>query len=260
MRVLVFGLFGLAVVTGCGANAAAPAEKAGVSADKIREREHVIATCMKQKGFAYAAQVSQPKKEPVSADYATMKEQRAKHGFGVFSAYVYPRPSAEAVPDPNQATIDKLPAGQKDAYRTTMNECRIGALRQVYGLKVTSVDDYYDQMSKAIEGIDKELNGDPKLVELAAPFAECLKAKGERVASGRPGDLSVRGSAVWGEQADKLAKNGKVSAEAARPYLVKEIRSALADLECGKDFYAAYIPLSQRLNNEARVRFGFSEQ
>ncbi|MGV9777575.1 hypothetical protein [Streptosporangium sp. NPDC003464] len=264
MRVLTRGLPGLlalAVLTGCGGNTPPAAGGGSAPVDKARERENVIATCMKQKGFSYTPSVSRPKRSDAgTGDYAAMKEARGKYGFGVFSAFVYPDPAAKQDPDPNRATIDSLPANKRQAYTKTMNECRVDALRQVNGLKVTSLDDYHEQMSKEIERIDKDLDGDPMLVELAAPFAECLRSKGERVTSARPLALGGRGLEVWYEQLEKLRKAGKVTAEAARPYLAKEIKSALADLECGKDFYAAFIPLSTRLNNEARVKFGYTEQ
>ncbi|MET8338669.1 hypothetical protein ABZV14_00755 [Streptosporangium canum] len=261
MRVLVCALLGLAVLTGCGGNTTPAADGGGATVDKARERENAIATCMKQKGFPYTSSVSRPKKADANpADYAAMKEARGKYGFGVFSAVVYPKPPETQATDPNQATIDGLSGAKRDAYLKTMNECRVAALRQVNGLKVTSVADYQDQMSTEIENIDKDLDSDPKLLELAAPFAECLKSKGERVTSAKPLALSVRGMDVWGEQADRLGKAGTVTAEAARPYLAKEITSALADLECGKDFYAAFIPLQKRLTNEARVKYGFQER
>ncbi|WP_283137386.1 hypothetical protein [Rhizohabitans arisaemae] len=261
MRVLVCGLLGLAVLTGCGGAPAPAADGGGATVDKLRERETVIATCMKQKGFSYTPSVSRPKKaEANPADYAAMKADRSKHGFGVFSAFVYPRPPEPQAPDPNRATIDGLSGAKREAYLKTMNECRVTALRQVDGLKVTSLADYQDQMSTEIENIDKVLNGDPGLLELAAPFAECLRSKGERVTSTKPIALSFRGVEIWGGQADRLGKAGTVTAAAARPYLAKEIKSALADLECGKDFYAAFIPLQTRLTNEARAKYGFQER
>ncbi|MFD8556786.1 hypothetical protein ACWDOR_41705 [Streptosporangium canum] len=261
MRVLVCALLGLAVLTGCGGNTTPAADGGGATVDKARERENAIATCMKQKGFPYTPSVSRPRKVDANpADYAAMKEARGKYGFGVFSAVVYPKPPETQAPDPNQATIGGLSGAKRDAYLKTMNECRVAALRQVNGLKVTSVADYQDQMSTEIENIDKDLDSDPKLLELAAPFAECLKSEGERVTSAKPLALSARGMEVWGEQADRLGKAGTVTAEAARPYLAKEITSALADLECGKDFYAAFIPLQKRLTNEARMKYGFQEQ
>ncbi|WP_433352709.1 hypothetical protein ACQP25_05815 [Microtetraspora malaysiensis] len=261
MRVLLCGLLGLAVLTGCGGAPKAAENGAGATVDKVRERETVIATCMKQKGFAYTPSVSPPKKSDANpADYAAMKAYRSKNGFGVFSAVVYPEPPETQAPDPNQATIASLSGAKKEAYLKVMNECRVTALRQVNGLKVNSLADYQDQMSTEIENIDKVLDGDPKVLELAAPFAECLKSKGERVTSAKPLALSVRGAEMWGKQADQLGKAGKVTAEAARPYLVKEINSALVDLECGKDFYAAFIPLQKRITNEARVKYGFEER
>ncbi|WP_433257413.1 hypothetical protein ACQPYK_20360 [Streptosporangium sp. CA-135522] len=258
MRVLMCGLLGLAVLTGCGATPTPAAD--GATMDKVRERETVIATCMKQKGFTYTPSVSRPKQSDADpADYEAMKAIRGKEGFGVFSAIVYPKPP-EKRQEPNKATIDGLSGGKRDAYLKTMNECRVDALRQVDGLKVTSLADYQDQMSKEIENIDKTLDGDPKLLELAAPFAECLKSRGERVTSARPLALGGRGLEVWYEQLEKLRKAGKVTAEAARPYLAREIKSALVDLECGKDFYATFVPLEKRLNNEARVKYGFEAQ
>ncbi|MEV7008865.1 hypothetical protein [Streptosporangium sp. NPDC051022] len=272
MRVLTCALLCLVVLTGCGNNAVPAADGSGnntvpaangsgTSADKLRERENVIATCMKKKGFGYVPTVSRPKRSDAgTADYAAMKEDRGKYGFGIFSAFVYPEQAPTPEPDPNEATINSLSGAKRQAYLKTMNECRVTALQQVDGLKVTSLDDYQEQMSKEIERIDKELDGDPKLVELAGSFAECLKSKGEQVTSSRPNRLSGRGMTVWGEEAKRLGKKGTVTAEAARPYLAREIKSALVDLECGKDFYAAYIPLGTRLTNEARVRFGFTEQ
>ncbi|MER6176797.1 hypothetical protein [Streptosporangium sp. NPDC001681] len=261
MRVLMCGLLGLTVLTGCGGASTPAADSGGATMDKVRERETVIATCMKQKGFSYTPSVSRPKQSDANpADYAAMKADRSKNGFGVFSAVIYPKPPETQAPDPNKATIDGLSGAKRDAYLKTMNECRVNALQQVDGLKVTSVADYQDQMSTEIENIDKELDGDPKLLELAAPFAECLKSKGERVTSAKPLALSVRGWEVWSEQADQLGKAGKVTAEAARPYLAKEITSALVDLECGKDFYAAFVPLQKRLTNEARAKYGFQER
>ncbi|MET9243140.1 hypothetical protein [Nonomuraea sp. NPDC003709] len=264
MRVLMCGLLGLAVLTGCGGDPAPAADGGGgggATMDKARERETVIATCMKQKGFTYTPSVSPPRKSAANpADYAAMKAERGKNGFGVFSAVVYPKPPETQAPDPNQATIDGLSGARRDAYLKILNECRVTALRQVNGLKATSVADYQDQMATEIENIDKTLDGDPKLLELTAPFAECLKSKGERVTSEKPVALSSRGVVLWSEQADRLGKAGTVTAEAARPYLAREIKSALVDLECGKDFYAAFIPLQKRLTNEARVKYGFQER
>ncbi|MEV0623036.1 hypothetical protein AB0I81_57630 [Nonomuraea sp. NPDC050404] len=268
MRVLMYGLLGMAVLTGCGAATSAAADgtggssnsgsSGGATVDKARERETVVATCMKQRGFDYTPSVSRPKKPAANpADYAVMKADRAKNGFGVFSAVVYSQPPQSQAPDPNQAAIESLSGAKRDAYLKALNECRVSALRQVNGLKVTSVEDYQDQMSTEIENIDKVLDGDPKLLQLAAPFAECLKSKGERVTSTKPLALSVRGIEVWMKQSEQL---GKISAAEARPYLAKEIKSALTDLECGKDFYAAFLPQQQRLTNEARVKYGFQER
>jgi hypothetical protein len=46
-----------------------------------------------------------------------------------------------------------------------------------------------------------------------------------------------------------------ITPEEARPYLNKEIKAALDDLECGKDFYPAFMPkdeaVGQQINEES---------
>ena len=62
MRVLMCGLLGLAVLTGCGGAPAPATGDGGATTDNLRERETVIATCMKQKGFSYNP-LGQPPRE-----------------------------------------------------------------------------------------------------------------------------------------------------------------------------------------------------
>ena len=42
----------------------------------------------------------------------------------------------------------------------------------------------------------------------------------------------------------------------ARPYLAREIKAALDNLECGKDFYALYTPKKRELDLRVRREFG----
>jgi hypothetical protein len=42
----------------------------------------------------------------------------------------------------------------------------------------------------------------------------------------------------------------------ARPYLAEEIKAALKDLECGKDFYPAYAPKAMEITSRVFQEFG----
>ncbi|MEU1728538.1 hypothetical protein [Nonomuraea sp. NPDC005692] len=42
----------------------------------------------------------------------------------------------------------------------------------------------------------------------------------------------------------------------AQPYLAKEIKAALDDLECGKDFYRAYTPKVEAITQRIAEEFG----
>ncbi|MEV8635540.1 hypothetical protein AB0395_28160 [Streptosporangium sp. NPDC051023] len=240
--------------------------------DKRRERENLIADCMKQKGFTYVAYVRQPpqqsdiQKRVTSGDYEAMKETRAKYGFGVFASFVYAKEAAEEAKkrpeekDPNDAIKKGLPDSQREIYEKASTDCFVAAVKQVYGLKIKTLRDFSMMTADSIEGIDKELNGDPKLLELADAFATCLTGKQEEVTSTKPTDLNSRGGAFWATQVDKVPgkrADGSLPPDVARPYLTKEIKSALVDLECGKDFYAAYSPKYVQLEDAARAKFGF---
>jgi len=47
-----------------------------------------------------------------------------------------------------------------------------------------------------------------------------------------------------------------MTADEARPYLAREIKEALDDLECGKDFYPVYAPRSRDIDHRVYAEFG----
>ncbi|MEU0568706.1 hypothetical protein ABZ297_25465 [Nonomuraea sp. NPDC005983] len=256
-RLIVCGLLGLALASGC---SAAKESADAPPADKRRVRESVTADCMKQKGFSYTPFISPStqsdlEKRVAGGEYAALKETRSKYGFGIFSTVVYPA-QKQPVEDPNEKTKKALPASQRKAYQAAGEACYLSSAKQVLGLELTSIRQLSDMTAKAIEDIDKEMDADPKLVELAGPFAECLRSKGQVVSSSAPNGVNSNGPGIWMDQLRKLG--GNVSAGKARPYLAKEVKAALDDLECGKDFYAVYNPKFARLTIEARTKFGFS--
>ncbi|AQZ68151.1 unnamed protein product [[Actinomadura] parvosata subsp. kistnae] len=282
-----------AVLCGCGGAAEtaaqpSPAASAAVK-DKRNQFEAAKADCMKQKGFKYVPYVrpTEPASEDErlrdSGDYQAMLKYRQKYGFGVFAVHVYPKeiqgPGSEmADPDPNADIQGSLSTAQLDAYNEAKNACMVVVGKQVLGLDLKSNMDYFNHMALAHRRAKTaELDGDPDLVELAATMSTCLKGKGYRVSDTKPTAVARRGenefmerqSAIGREQDPKMAggpkmtKNTKqlvmptLTPQQARPYLDKEIKAALDDLECGKDFYAAYAPKAAEVQRRVNDEFAF---
>ncbi|MFI6476391.1 hypothetical protein ACIBH1_00580 [Nonomuraea sp. NPDC050663] len=280
----VIALFVMAAVAGCAATT--PEAQPSPTVDpKVQQQrvEAVKADCMKQKGFTYTAFVwPEPTEDPEivkgrSGDYALMKTYREKYGFGVFSMIVHPgkfgaraRSIGEDSPDPNHKIMEKLSEKQRMAYQDASEACYGQAVKQVLGKDVKGVFDHYEKTMKAMEQLrTRELNGDAKLVELAAATATCLQDKGYKVDSSQPVAVAKRGRDEFGKEMSKFQKEmggggkgmGKVVAleitpEQAKPLLDKEIKAALDDLECGKAFYAEYQPKSLALQTRVKGEYG----
>ncbi|NUW33682.1 hypothetical protein HTZ77_19910 [Nonomuraea sp. SMC257] len=290
----VLGIVVTGVLGGCGGAAEkAPAAAASTpaAADKKQQLESVKADCMKQKGFKYVPYAGPPRKETEqdrkisSGDYQAMRKDREKNGFGVYPAYVYPEEfrrerekSDAAHPDPNLKIQSKLSPAQLDAFHKASDACQAAAAKQVLGLTIKSGMDYFQQRDAARKkAVTSELDSDPRLVELAGAMATCLKNKGYSVADTAPSKMAVRGHISFLEQQDRQgreqhpeeaqsmpkAKKGEepnylspeLTPEEAKPYLEKEIKAALDDLECGKDFYAAYAPRETAISQQVNDRF-----
>lgn len=247
----------LALMSGCAAEPAAAPVIAKRSADPRPKMEQVKADCMKQKGFKYVAYIAPERPEPNLSTYEAMKTFRQKYGFGIFSQYVYPKDpltgsieSAQAAldEDPNEQIVGKLNRSQHESYNEAKNGCVGKAAKEVLHKEVESVLDGAMQMREAREELEAaEIDGDSALISLAAGFADCLGGKGRRVPSTKPMALAKRGDAEFADQLQKVS--GKPAHEVpditpaqARPHLDKEIKAALEDLECGKEFYTRYAP------------------
>jgi hypothetical protein len=287
----------LAVLSGCGGNPASGApttEKTSATADpqtKNRQIESIRADCMKQRGFMYVPVVSVPHKigeeerKRDSGDYAAMKTWREKNGYGVFAFYVYPQefanpmvePEGGAPKDPNQNNKIQMSLSetQREAYNDAGRTCYRRAVKEATGKKVDSITDHYEQANARNEQlITRELDGDPRLVELAASMGNCLKNEGYPIGSTKPSALADRGRLKFeaekkplGERIpESMLKRMEVSegarwepdltADQARPYLAREIKDALDDLECGKDFYPAFTPRQIEIQQRTYQEFG----
>ncbi|MGV9379244.1 hypothetical protein ACWDRB_25730 [Nonomuraea sp. NPDC003707] len=290
LTVTATALLALAALSGCGGATESAAPTPGSTAEgKEVQIEAAKADCMKQKGFKYVAYVTPHKpgteddKSRASGNYQAMRKYREKYGFGVFAQHVYPKEMGttglDNEPNPNMKIQNALSKTQMQAYRKAMDACQVSAANTVLGLKLKSTEDFYDAQFKAsVRARKGTLNTDPELVELATAMATCLKGKGYAVGDTAPVAMSELGQKTWLGNEDKLgreqmddvpdvappAEDDKVpryyaptlTPEQAKPYLAKEIRAALDDLECGKDFYPAFLPKEQAVQGQVSAQFG----
>ncbi|MBB5775569.1 hypothetical protein [Nonomuraea jabiensis] len=270
-----------------------PSAATAAAKDKKHQLEAAKADCMKQKGFKYVAWVrpeppqSDEDRRRDAGDYQAMRKYREKYGFEVFAEYIYPKelnaPAAQGESpdqDPNMKIQGALSEAQLGAYHKAKDACMATAGKQVLGVTLKSSLDYYNQIALTRKrATATTIDTDPKLVELATAMATCLKGKGYAVTDTTPTALAKRGRDVFTAQQDKLgreqddtvpdiappAKKGEnqpihmpsLTAEQARPYLAKEIKAALDDLECGKDFYPVFAPRKSAIDAQVRAQFAY---
>ncbi|MEV5497363.1 hypothetical protein AB0M50_18390 [Nonomuraea fuscirosea] len=283
----------LAVLCGCGGAAGTAGPSPSAPGDKKHRLEAAKADCMKQQGFKYVPFVSRSRqpdtdesRERAAGDYQAMRKYREKYGFGVFALYVYPKEFGHPAVKPDNPEINpnweiqsSLSKAQSGAYRKALDACMVTAADQVLGLKLKSGADYYaEQNTIRRRALKSGVNSDPELVELAGAMATCLKGKGHAISDTTPVAMAKRGQEMFRAQEDKLGraqrddvpdvappeKEGELSMiyapaltpEEARPYLNREIKAALDDLECGRDFYPAYLPREQVIDKQVSDRFG----
>ncbi|WP_214109815.1 hypothetical protein [Acrocarpospora catenulata] len=266
----------LAVLTGCGSGGGGAESAAAPSADsqnQQRQRQAGLATCMKGKGFTYHPIVSQPElpeemKQESSGDYEAMKKYRGKYGFGFAASFVYPnetggRVAVRAVAgggsnsgDPNDKVIAGLSETQREAYFDAMSACMLEQINKATGRKLTSMEELGKAQSEMLkQAINRELDGDAQLVELAGAFGDCLKGKGYQVTSQRPSEISRSTEQPFMEELGKFGAKTPTPDE-ARPMLTREIKAALDDLECGKNFYPVYRPKANTVHQQVADLYG----
>ncbi|MEV8630056.1 hypothetical protein AB0395_00225 [Streptosporangium sp. NPDC051023] len=284
----------LTVLTGCGlaqdaSGTSTPnADTASATGDPQAKRhrmEAIRADCMKSKGFKHIPYVpplekpSAQKAKMMNGDYAAMREEREKYGFDVFFAYVYPGDprhvlkESQMTQDPNNKLHDSLSSTQQQARKVADDACYTAAFNEITGKRYTSRENRADQVDALrARARTRELDGDARLVELAAAFGDCLKGKGYPVPSLKPTAISTSGedrfNAEFFKAIDELmamkdegtASSDELTPETARPYFVKERKAALDDLECGKDFYAAFLPKEQKIKAEVQRESGETDE
>ena len=234
---------------------------------KLYVEQNAMAACMRAKGFTYTPHVSSQDGDPIDdgsgKDYAAAKKFRDKYGFGIYAGAVYRNDpnvwGSEAYnkkdTNPDAAYVNALTPAQKKAYdkasggRTSINgrKTNVGCYKEAYEKAYGPEKSQAENEKKAAE--DKEralaaqqaLNGDPELVALAQKFASCLTKEGINVTTTQPTSI---GDMVIFQVGNQMPANGVLSLgkSEAVAKLTWEIGLAKKDLECGKDFRAAYFP------------------
>ncbi|SEH02710.1 hypothetical protein SAMN05444920_12946 [Nonomuraea solani] len=220
--------------------------------EKKAAMEETRVACMKEQGLTYLAEPVvkrqwQPgERERLAGDYEALRAYRAKYGFGVWSKHVFP--DAASKENPNNKNMMAMSAKELKKWRAADEGCFAKAAKEHLGMTVTSFwDDYLTKLDTALEDSIAPLDKDPRLVGLGERFAKCLGA-----GPTKPSVLAELGRSKFLKERTELAKKnhkgdkpvmwGPMKPAEARPYLAKEIKAALKDLECGKTFYAAYSP------------------
>ncbi|MFI7128914.1 hypothetical protein ACIBQ1_24650 [Nonomuraea sp. NPDC050153] len=243
--------------------------------EKQTQLEAKRVACMTERGLDYVASPEprynwQPgEQERLAGDLEALRAYRAKYGFGVWSPNVYPKDKVVNPvqhENPNNKLLMSLSAGKLKKWRAADESCFSKAVKEVLGKTVTSQEDYHDQLEAAAQKSLSVLDQDKQLVQLGKQFAACLG-----VGETRPTALDGLSHTKIVRQASDVAKKAwkgelpkgetvvfrpNLKPEEAGPYLDKEIKAALKDLECGKDFYPAYSPKAVEITSRVYQEFG----
>jgi hypothetical protein len=213
---------------------------------------------------------------PEPTDYASLKAFRGKYGFGdLYAPLVYPgdpniAPPPEE-PDPNDAIFDGLDPVQQKAYLKALNDDyqdKSGPLKLIGGCIAEAVKAVDQRAWKGAKyrfdhlgGHDPDVNSpefkekceatpacknydadEARLKPLRDAYGSCLKRQGYPD-DGNVYELDQTARRTLIARYDKLDKDPdlfrtKIDPVTARVELRKEIKVALEDLECGKDYIA----------------------
>jgi hypothetical protein len=248
------------------------------SLEMRRKEEDMIAACMRRSGFTYKPYIPQQILHPFPdepTDYEGLKAHRNKYGFGFFSSHVYKGDPHVTVPEdnnPNDAVVAALDPDQQKAYRLALSGRPPAPRTKDYlkpsegciGEAVKAVDPQArkqrEELAKSVSSGQEPPGGAARraaraqLAPLEPEYASCLHTKGIPTSPGNgPADLGVSdfASKLVQQRYDQLAfRSGSdgphLDPDVARKELKREIKIALDDLECGKQ----YLPMQSKLRKQ----------
>jgi len=229
----------------------APTMALSEEATKRLSAEKEVAACMKQKGFQY--EVPPVHEESfVFAEYIgtagllrtddELRKYRQKYGFGIYSVFVYPddpmvkRPDVDPDRNPNNAIRAALDPPRRKAYDAAyMSDPKAG--RRGQGCADIAYAKYFVSTDPDVQAGQKrayeQYRTDPQVVTAAQKYADCLVAKGYKVASAEPGKVEEGVPALI-----RATTHGapEVPIAEAKAQLPKEIAASLADVDCRGDY------------------------
>ncbi|MFI6484152.1 hypothetical protein ACIBH1_39945 [Nonomuraea sp. NPDC050663] len=280
MRAAAVALVAAVLVSCSPAPLAVPATRPTSMADRQRQQEEYRAGCMERRGFRYQVFVP-PRDEPTAdqrkaalGDYAASKRLRSIYGFRAFARFVHPGdPLADSAivyaNNPNDRVRQHMSPAQNQAYQEASDACYVEMVKALTGKSVRGFVDHFEQAQKELDDeAAGRLDTDPRLIALARVYGACLRGEGVEVTSIVPSKVVTMASAgvyaqLWAigsKQFPEASPDTKfmpeITADEARPYLDREIETALADLECGKDFLPAFSPRHQEMNERISREWG----
>ena len=270
-----------AIFTGGNSPAASPEEQQAFRDERTKQREAVIATCMKDQGFDYIPAVPSQTESPVSKWHPDDRDWVAKYGYGVIqNPYEEDsQPEATEPVDPNHAYVTSLTEAEQQAYFVAYGGDGLGSEGEestewrwqdagCEGLayhEIDGKDPWQQEENKPImETLGKfytEVQSGPEIAGLDAAWAACMTE------AGHPGFTMQRDaeSSVYrlreqywedlsAEQDDSEYDpiHGTMNDPTYAALADQELPLALADLECRKktDYRQALL----------RIRFAAEEQ
>jgi hypothetical protein len=241
-----------------------PAERKAAGEDYARRSFTLVSGCMRRAGFEYF-EYRRPR-DPKLALGVSDEEFARRYGFGISTLIDYQPPGSDAV-NPNVAYEAELSAQSRRAYAASLRSCQDEAVERLGQppdrLQITGPG------SDDLAGVAQRAEADPRAAEARRAYARCMAGKGFQAQSGEAltGPLTDAAQPFRQAYADRVAAATATGADPAgirladvltatqqaelRRLQQREVRSATADLECGKRLY----PVIRELHEEYQDRY-----
>lgn len=227
------------------------------------EASDLVVACMRGQGWNYKApdhsQVFFPG-GPVLSDPAELREYVEEHGYSIAVGLDTPEPAEETIYiDPNDEYLRKLSKSEREQFLLDLN-----GSQTVSGCTEEArlvVDSRYQSLQTAyITEVQSRVNRDPRMLQALSQWSECLVREGfgPYLSQSEPIDeIKAEFFAILADvEADDTLTHATASGypteieKSVAAVAEKEVRTALADLEC---------QLNSTISTQAEVRSELEE-